>query len=138
MNAHVRPRHGGRLVALATTAALAVGAAFAAGGAAPVAAADIATPTPAAQDRSWEKYVLGPDSPQVYPVAVTETRGDVSRAAALVERNGGVTLTTRAGETPASVLVDFGKEMSGPLFFDVARTAPGRRRSRAHAAGRHR
>jgi len=82
-----------------------------------------AAPSAADAPASWEKYVLGPDSPQVYPVAVTETRGDVTRAAALIERNGGVTLTTRSGETPASVLVDFGKEMSGPLFFDVARTA---------------
>jgi hypothetical protein len=120
MHAQSRARHGGRLIALATTAALAVGAAFGTGGASlPTAAAA----APAAPEASWEKYVLGPDSPQVYPVAVTETRGDVSRPAALVERNGGVTLTTRSGETPASVLVDFGKEMSGPLFFDVVRTA---------------
>ncbi|SFB23686.1 Ig-like domain (group 3) [Nocardioides alpinus] len=120
MHAHSRARHGGRLIALATTAALAVGGALVTSGTSLVPTADAATP--AAPEASWEKYVLGPDSPQVYPVAVTETRGDVSRAAALVERNGGVTLTTRPGETPASVLVDFGQEMSGPLFADLVRT----------------
>ena len=113
-------RRGLRVASLATSALLVAGGlSLATGSSVGVRASAAASATA----ESWEKYVLGPDSPQVYPVAVTETRGDVNRAAALVERNGGVTLTTRPRETPASVLVDFGKEMSGPLFFNLVRTA---------------
>ncbi|WP_210503385.1 alpha-L-rhamnosidase C-terminal domain-containing protein [Nocardioides xinjiangensis] len=119
MSKHTMPGRAVRAASLATSALLVAGglslAVTGSGSAAPS--------TPPAGEASWHKYVLGPDSPQVYPTAVTETRGDVNRAAALVERNGGVTLTTHQGQTPASVLVDFGKEMSGPLFFDVVRTA---------------
>src|SRR4051812_8686224 len=71
----------------------------------PSAAASAASDIPA----SWEKYVLGPDSPQVYPTAFADPRGSVTRPAALIERNGSMTLTTQAGQTPASVVLDFGK-----------------------------
>jgi len=73
---------------------------------------------------SWEKYVLGPHSPQVYPKAFADVRGNVTRPAALVERNGSMTLTTVAGQTPASVVLDFGQEMSGVPFMDIVKTLP--------------
>ncbi|MDZ5664058.1 alpha-L-rhamnosidase C-terminal domain-containing protein [Nocardioides sp. S-58] len=114
-------RRGLRVASLATSALLVAGGlSLATGsnvGAGASAAADGAAD-------SWARYVLGPDSPQVYPTAFADPRGDVTRPEALVERNGSMTLTTRPGETPASVVLDFGKEMSGVPFMDVVRTTP--------------
>ena len=121
MSDTMRARHGVRLIGVATAAALALGAAGS--GAALLSPAHAVEAAAAAADASWERYVLGPDAPQVYPSAFADPRGDVTRPAALVERNGSMTLTTRAGQTPASVVLDFGKEMSGPVFMDVVRTA---------------
>lgn len=110
-----------RLTSLAAAAVLAVGGVTLTGpGVTSAGAAATAQETPA----SWEKYVLGPDSPQVYPTAYADPRGSVTRPASLVERNGSMTLTTVAGETPASVVLDFGQEMSGVPFMDVVRTTP--------------
>jgi hypothetical protein len=78
----------------------------------PTAAA--ATPTSA-----WHSYVLGPSSAQVTPVRV-ETRGTVSHPETLVKGRGkATTLTTTAGATPASVLLDFGKDIAGTPHIDV-------------------
>jgi hypothetical protein len=110
-----------RLTSLAAAAVLAVGGVTLTGNGGTSAAAPAA---PQEAPASWEKYVLGPDSPQVYPTAFSDPRGNVTRPAALVERNGSTTLTTVAGETPASVVLDFGQEMSGVPFMDVVRTAP--------------
>lgn len=112
-----------RITGLAAAAVLALGGPAMTTAAAPAVAVGATSQPSASTPNDWHKYVLGPSSPQVYPKALTESRGDVSRPAALVERNGTTTLTTVAGQTPASVLVDFGQEMSGPLFMDVVRTA---------------
>jgi len=70
-------------------------------------------------ERAWHAYVLGPARPNVPPVAV-EARGAVTNAHALVRDNGrGTTLTTTAGHTPASVLLDFGKDVAGAPYFDI-------------------
>jgi hypothetical protein len=62
---------------------------------------------------AWQSYVLGPSSPQVAPVAVG-VRGRVVHAGSLVRRRGpATTLTTVAGGTPASIVLDFGKEVGG-------------------------
>ncbi|MET8421812.1 alpha-L-rhamnosidase-related protein [Streptomyces sp. NPDC005134] len=67
----------------------------------------------------WHSYVLGPSSPQVTPVDV-QTRGSVSHPNTLVKGKGkATTLTTVAGGTPASVLLDFGKDIAGTPNFDV-------------------
>ncbi|WP_435226099.1 alpha-L-rhamnosidase C-terminal domain-containing protein [Streptomyces sp. Tue6028] len=71
----------------------------------------------------WHRYVLGPTSPQVKPVGV-ETRGDVTHPKALLNGKGegkpkATTLTTVAGGAPASVLLDFGKDIAGTPYFDV-------------------
>jgi hypothetical protein len=68
---------------------------------------------------AWQSYVLGPSSPQVAPVRV-EARGSVSHANSLVRRGPAATLTTVAGGTPASVVLDFGKEVGGTPFINVA------------------
>jgi hypothetical protein len=68
---------------------------------------------------AWQSYVLGPSSPQVAPVDVS-VRGRVDHAGSLVRRRGpATTLTTVAGETPASIVLDFGKEVGGTPNIDV-------------------
>ncbi|MFJ9761615.1 alpha-L-rhamnosidase C-terminal domain-containing protein [Streptomyces sp. NPDC101149] len=67
---------------------------------------------------SWQQYVLGPSSPQVAPVSVTP-RGNVTNPNALVKGGKTTTLTTVAGDTPASVLLDFGKDVAGTPYLDV-------------------
>jgi alpha-L-rhamnosidase-like protein len=67
----------------------------------------------------WRSYVLGPSSPRVAPVAVS-VRGRVTHAGSLVRRGGpATTLTTAAGGTPASIVLDFGKEVAGTPDIDV-------------------
>lgn len=76
--------------------------------------------TAAASVPAWQSYVLGPSSPQVTPVAV-DSRGDVSHPQTLVTGKGKpTTLTTVAGAVPASVVLDFGKDVAGTPFFDLA------------------
>jgi len=73
----------------------------------------------AAATPAWQRYVLGPSSTQVFPVKV-EGRGTVSNPHTLVNGKGrATTLTTVAGGTPASVLLDFGKDIAGTPFFNV-------------------
>jgi hypothetical protein len=68
---------------------------------------------------AWQSYVLGPSSPRVAPVAVS-VRGQVTHAGSLVRRRGpAATLTTVAGGTPASIVLDFGKEVGGTPNIDV-------------------
>jgi hypothetical protein len=80
----------------------------------------VAQPTAARADSvDWHSYVLGPSTPQVAPVGV-DSRGKVSHPNALVRGKGQVTeLTTVAGQTPASVLLDFGEDVGGTPYIDV-------------------
>jgi hypothetical protein len=66
---------------------------------------------------SWQQYVLGPSSPQVGPVAI-QARGNVTNPKSLLKGRA-TTLTTVAGSTPASVLLDFGKDVAGSPYMDV-------------------
>jgi hypothetical protein len=72
----------------------------------------------AASPRSWQSYVLGPASPTVTAVRA-EGRGQVTNPEALVRGHGRTTLTTVAGRTPASVVLDFGKDVAGTPHVDV-------------------
>jgi hypothetical protein len=77
--------------------------------------------TAAAPANSWQSYVLGPASGQVKPVRA-EGRGTVSHPESLVQWRGkATTLTTTSGATPASVLLDFGKDIAGTPYLDVAK-----------------
>ncbi|HEX9335126.1 MAG TPA: alpha-L-rhamnosidase, partial [Pseudonocardiaceae bacterium] len=68
---------------------------------------------------AWHRFVLGPSSEQVAPVAA-QARGSVSNAQNLVRGKGKpTTLTTVAGGTPASVVLDFGHDVAGTPFVDV-------------------
>jgi hypothetical protein len=84
-----------------------------------LAAPAVATASP----RSWQSYVLGPKSDQVTPVRA-EGRGQVSHPEALGYGHGTTTtLTTVAGSTPASVVLDFGRDVAGTPYLDVARVS---------------
>ncbi|MFE4684018.1 alpha-L-rhamnosidase C-terminal domain-containing protein [Streptomyces sp. NPDC056721] len=110
MSSNPGPRRGH--AAKATTASLiATAVAFA------VISGTPASAKPAAAD-SWQQYVLGPSSAQVAPVSVTP-RGNVTNPNALVKNGKTTTLTTVAGDTPASVLLDFGKDVAGTPYLDV-------------------
>ena len=72
---------------------------------------------------AWHRFVLGPSSEQVPPVDVA-SRGSVSDPRTLVRGKGRpATLTTVAGGTPASVVLDFGKDVAGTPNFDVTAVA---------------
>jgi hypothetical protein len=91
--------------------------------------ASVGAQTPATASFSaappWHRYVLGPSSAQVAPVAA-EGRGNVSNVDTLVNGKGApATLTTTAGETPASVVLDFGKDIVGVPHVDIASLAGG-------------
>lgn len=83
-----------------------------------------ATPAAAAASpRSWQSYVLGPASAQVTPVRA-EGRGRVTHPGSLVRRHGRpTTLTTVAGQAPASVVLDFGKDVAGTPYLDIAKVS---------------
>ncbi len=74
----------------------------------------------AASPRSWQSYVLGPSSASVTAVRA-EARGNVSHPEALVRHRGKATLTTTAGTTPASVLLDFGKDIAGTPSLQITK-----------------
>ncbi len=76
-----------------------------------------ATATPV---RSWQSYVLGPHADQV-TAKRAEARGAVINAGSLVHPHGRpTTLTTVAGQTPASVVLDFGRDIAGTPYLDIA------------------
>ena len=73
--------------------------------------------------RPWQSYVLGPSTDAVKPVRA-EGRGQVGHPESLVHGRGRpTTLTTVARGTPASVLIDFGKDIAGTPYLDVARVS---------------
>ena len=74
---------------------------------------------PGVAPAAWHRYVLGPPAAQVTPVGA-EGRGDVANAGNLVGGKGKpATLTTVAGRTPASVVLDFGQDIAGTPSIDV-------------------
>lgn len=81
------------------------------------AAADSA-PWPANPD--WQRYVEGPATPNVAPVAVVSTSGNVTNAAALVPGGSGSAKLTMVPGGPAPViLLDYGKDVGGFPYFAV-------------------
>ncbi|MEU8821559.1 alpha-L-rhamnosidase C-terminal domain-containing protein [Actinoplanes sp. NPDC048796] len=75
-----------------------------------------ADPAAAAHVRPWQSYVLGPESRLVQPVRV-EGRGTVR------VHGQAATLTTTAGRTPASVVLDFGQDVAGTPYLDVSKVS---------------
>jgi Bacterial alpha-L-rhamnosidase C-terminal domain/Bacterial alpha-L-rhamnosidase 6 hairpin glycosidase domain len=66
--------------------------------------------------------VLAPVSSTVYPIAIASTAGGVDAATNLLHPKGVTTLTMRPGEKEPVVLLDYGKDVGGKPFVQVAGT----------------
>jgi hypothetical protein len=98
-----------RLLALATTV-VAVG--FSPG----AAMAGTASPV------DWRSYVQAPRSERVRPVAATVLSGQVTNPRGLTAPDAGrTTLMVTRGGTPATVLLDYGREVVGTPYLDPGR-----------------
>ena len=76
-------------------------------------------PWPSAPD--WQKYVETPENANVCPAAVVTTSGAVTGAQNLVcGGSGGATLSLVAGGQTPTVVLDYGREVGGLPYFDVA------------------
>ncbi|MEV6846768.1 alpha-L-rhamnosidase C-terminal domain-containing protein [Actinoplanes sp. NPDC051411] len=70
---------------------------------------------------NWQSLVPAPTADNVRAGAVTRTSGTVTNAAALAGPGSGSTvLTTTSAGTPATVILDFGKEVGGTPFVTVS------------------
>lgn len=79
-------------------------------------------PIPA--DNSWHGYVESNGAPALAPAAVASTSGGVTNAQGLVNGSGTTTLTNVPGQVPPTIVLDYGKEVGGLPFFNVASVAP--------------
>jgi len=71
-------------------------------------------------DPGWQRYVLGPHSDDVIPVAIARTQGNVTNPEALIRRNGTTTMTVAPGGPPAVIVLDYGQEVGGTPHLDVS------------------
>lgn len=68
----------------------------------------------------WRQYVLGPSQPDVRPVAVVSTSGGVTGAQGLAGGSGAATLAMTPGGPEPTIVLDYGKDVSGVPYFNVA------------------
>src|SRR5689334_5171855 len=74
---------------------------------------------------NWQSLVPGPSSSTVRPTTVVRTQGSVTNAGALTGQATGTTvLTTTSTNSPAAVVLDFGKEVGGTPFITVSSSTP--------------
>jgi len=71
-------------------------------------------------DPGWQRYVPGPHSDDVIPVAIARTQGNVTNPEALIRRNGTTTMTVAPGGPPAVIVLDYGQEVGGTPHLDVS------------------
>ncbi len=88
----------------------------------PARAADPLPTWPANPD--WQSMVPGPSSDDVKPVAITRFHGNVTNPEALLGGGGTTTLTMAAGGPPAVIVLDYGKEVGGTPYINVAGSSP--------------
>ncbi len=70
---------------------------------------------------NWQSLVPAPTSDSVRAATVTRTSGSVTNAGGLAGQGSGATvLTTSATNSPATVILDFGKEVGGTPFATVS------------------
>ncbi|MFI5894528.1 alpha-L-rhamnosidase C-terminal domain-containing protein [Actinoplanes sp. NPDC051513] len=70
---------------------------------------------------NWQSLVPAPTSDSVRAATVTRTSGSVTNAAGLAGQGSGATvLTTSSTGSPATVILDFGKEVGGTPFITVS------------------
>ncbi|WP_371605997.1 hypothetical protein OG725_05310 [Streptomyces sp. NBC_01213] len=68
----------------------------------------------------WQHYVRGPAQSVVRPVAVLSSFGDVTGEEALLTRTGSVVLTMEHGGSEPSVVMDYGQNVAGVPWIEVA------------------
>jgi hypothetical protein len=68
---------------------------------------------------NWQSLVPGPSSDDVRPVAIVRTQGSVTNAGALTG-TGTATMTTTSTNSPAAIVLDFGKEVGGTPYITVS------------------
>jgi hypothetical protein len=91
-------------------------------------AALVATASPAAghgREPDWQRYVLGPRTTDVRPVAVTAVSGAVDNPRALVTGRGVTTLTHAAGGPAPVITIDYGVDVGGIPYLAVSAAAGG-------------
>ena len=69
---------------------------------------------------NWQALVPAPTSDSVRPVSIVRTSGSVTNPGALTQGTGSTVLTTSSTSSPATVVVDFGKEVGGTPFATVS------------------
>ena len=69
---------------------------------------------------NWQALVPAPTSDSVRPVSIARTSGSVTNPGALTQGTGSTVLTTSSTSSPATVVVDFGKEVGGTPFATVS------------------
>lgn len=70
----------------------------------------------------WSRYVEGPPTLNVRPVAIVGMNGDIRDAEALCDRrHGSTTLTRTSADTgPTDIVLDYGKDVGGLPYFTVS------------------
>ena len=70
---------------------------------------------------NWQSYVPGPSSDDVKPVAITRAHWQVTNPEGLLGQNSNpVTLTKVAGGPDAVIVLDYGQEVGGTPYIQVA------------------
>lgn len=103
-----------RQFVVAATSALAIGV-----------MGSVSTPVVAAEIPGWEDLVLGDGASTLSPVAVTESFGDVTNAEALAGGDGVATLSWGGTGLAPTIIVDFGRNITGLPAFTVADKSAG-------------
>ncbi len=69
----------------------------------------------------WRQFVLAPSADDVRPTGIVSTSGDVTEARTVSNPSLGhpITLTMNPGEPQPSIVVDYGRDVSGVPYFDV-------------------
>ena len=86
----------------------------------------------------WQQYVEGPETSDVYPVKIASISGKVSNARALLDPSGAqaTTLTKDPGGPNPVIVLDYGKDVGGVPYFDVAVVTGGPTLRAAYSEGR--
>ncbi|NRG43065.1 hypothetical protein HRK28_19330 [Rathayibacter sp. VKM Ac-2835] len=79
---------------------------------------DIADQLPS--DTDWHRYVPGPSAADVHPISVLSSTGDVSGTETFLAKTGSLTLSVSEHGSPASIVLDFGRNVAGRPWFDIA------------------
>ena len=81
--------------------------------------------TPIPESPAWKSYVLGDGALQARPVRIAQTTGTVTNAEGLVDPSKGPVRISWDGTGVAPlILLDYGREVGGLPFFDVASVSP--------------